>query len=113
MCAPHGGQPHPRHRDLRQDGTPLYTQDPYCKVYLGGQFQRSQTCQSGGKNPNWTDRMFFTIPYGTDPIMKVEVMDNDAFEDDIIGFGSYNVGQYLSQGMNTTGNNRVMQSWSI
>ena len=79
------------------------TQDPYCKVYLGGQYQRSATCQSGGKNPHWNDRMFFTLAYGTDPMMKVEVMDNDAFEDDIIGHGAYNIAQFLQQRMNTTG----------
>ena len=29
-------------------------------------------------------------------------MDNDAFEDDIIGYGSYNIMQFLQQRMNTT-----------
>ena len=46
--------------------------------------------------------MFFTLPYGTDPMLKVEVMDNDAFEDDIIGHGAYNIMQFLQQRMNTT-----------
>ena len=54
--------------------------------------------------------MMFTVPFGTDPMMKVEVMDNDAFEDDIIGYGNYNIGQYLAQRMNTTGTPIFIQS---
>ena len=88
-------------------------QDPYCKVYLGGQYQRSSTCQSGGKDPHWNDRMFFTVPFGTDPMMKVEVMDNDAFEDDVIGYGAYNIAQFLQTRMNTTSKTFVIQLWSI
>jgi hypothetical protein len=87
----------------------LSIQDPYCKIYLGGQYQRSSTCHSGGKNPHWNDRFFFTIPYGTDPFLKVEVMDNDAIEDDVVGYGSYNIAQYLAQGMNTTSNHQITQ----
>ena len=56
--------------------------------------------------------MFFTVPFGTDPMMKVEVMDNDAFEDDVIGYGAYNIAQFLQTRMNTTSNPSFMQSWS-
>lgn len=45
-------------------------------------------------------------------MMKVEVMDKDTFEDDIIGYGVYNVAQYMSQRMNTTGNPSLTQSRS-
>jgi hypothetical protein len=64
----------------------------------------------GGKNPHWNDRLFFTVPFGTDPMMKVEVMDKDVIDDDIIGYGVYNVAQYMSQRMNTTGNPPFTQS---
>ena len=43
-------------------------------------------------------------------MLKVEVMDKDAFEDDIIGYGSYNIAQYLSQRMNSTSNYHSIQS---
>ena len=45
-------------------------------------------------------------------MMKVEVMDKDTFNDDIIGYGVYNVAQYLNQRMNTTGNPHLIQSQS-
>jgi Ca2+-dependent lipid-binding protein len=77
---------------------------PYCKIYLGGQYQRSSTCQSGGKNPSWSDSFFITIPFNSDPMLQVEIWDDDAVNDDMIGSGSYNLAQYLAQRMNTTGN---------
>ena len=43
-------------------------------------------------------------------MIKVEVMDKDVIDDDIIGYGVYNVAQYLSQRMNTTGNYATTQS---
>ena len=46
-------------------------------------------------------------------MMKVEVMDNDAFEDDVIGYGAYNIAQFLQQRMNTTSKSPFIQSWSI
>ena len=57
--------------------------------------------------------MFFTVPFGTDPMMKVEVMDNDAFEDDVIGYGAYNIAQFLQTRMNTTSKTFFIQLWSI
>jgi len=36
-------------------------------------------------------------------MMKVEVMDKDTFDDDIIGYGVYNIAQYMAQRMSTTG----------
>jgi hypothetical protein len=42
--------------------------------------------------------------------MKVEVMDRDTFDDDVIGYGMYNVAQYMSQRMNTTGTHPPIQS---
>ena len=81
---------------------------PYCKVYLGGQYQRSTTAEHAGKDPHWNDTMMFTVPFNSDPIMKVEVWDNDAVNDDMIGTGMYNLAQYLSRGMSTTGKKHLI-----
>ena len=57
--------------------------------------------------------MMFTIPFNSDPIMKIEVWDNDAVNDDLIGAGMQNIAQYLGQRMNTTRKNSLIQFWSI
>ena len=72
----YGSQSNPRYRVYRSYGTSFITQDPYCKVYLGGQMQRSSTCQSGGKTPHWNDVFYFTVM--GDPMLRAEVWDNDA-----------------------------------
>ena len=77
-------------------------QSPYVKIYLGGQYQRSQTAEHAGSDPHWNDNMMFTVPFNSDPIMKIEVWDNDAVNDDLIGAGMQNIAQYLGQRMNTT-----------
>ncbi len=35
-------------------------------------------------------------------MLRVEVWDNDAVEDDMVGAGSYNLMQYVNQGIDTT-----------
>jgi len=81
------------------------------KLYIGGQYHRSSTCQGGGKNPHWNDTFFVTIPFNSDPTLRVEVWDDDAVEDDSVGMGQYNLAQYLSQQMSTTSKNDLTQSW--
>jgi Ca2+-dependent lipid-binding protein len=61
---------------------------------------RSSTCEDGGCNPHWNDTFYFTIM--NDPMLRVEVWDDDTCEDDIVGAGSYNLGMHLNQGMDTT-----------
>lgn len=62
--------------------------------------QRSSTCQSGGKTPHWNDVFYFTIQ--GDPMLRAEVWDNDAVEDDLVGQGSYNLMPYLNNRIDTT-----------
>lgn len=69
---------------------------------------RSSTCQNGSKNPHWNDTFYCTIM--GDPVLKVEVWDNDAVEDDMVGQGSYNLAQYVNQGMDTTSTSSFTQS---
>lgn len=77
------------------------------KIYLGGQYHRSSTCHHGGKNPHWNDTLFITVPFNSDPTLKVELWDDDMSHDDNIGMGAYNIAQYLSQRMDSTGNSVV------
>ena len=79
------------------------------KIYLGGQYHRSSTAEHAGKDPHWNDSFYFTIPFNSDPTLKVEVWDNDACNDDMIGTGMYNISQYLAQRMNTTGKDTFIQ----
>ena len=68
---------------------------------------RSATCNSGGKNPHWNDSFYCSIT--GDPILKVEVWDNDAIEDDLVGQGSYNLMPYLNNRIDTTRKYLVIQ----
>jgi hypothetical protein len=40
-------------------------------------------------------------------------MDKDAFNDDVIGYGTYNMVQFLQTRMNTTSKQLSKQLWSI
>ena len=61
---------------------------------------RSSTCQSGGKTPHWNDTFYCSIV--GDPMLRAEVWDNDAVEDDLVGQGSYNLMPYLNNRIDTT-----------
>ena len=54
-----------------------------------------------------------TIPFNSDTNLRVELWDDDMVHDDNIGMGMYNIAQYLSQQMDSTGNSSSMQSLSI
>lgn len=68
---------------------------------------RSSVCHEGGKTPHWNDTFYFTVT--NDPMLRVEVWDDDTCEDDIVGAGSYNLSQYLNQGMDTNSNQSFIQ----
>jgi hypothetical protein len=44
-----------------------------------------------------------TVPFNSDPMLRVELWDDDMSHDDNIGMGMYNIAQYLSQQMDSTG----------
>jgi|JI9StandDraft_1071089.scaffolds.fasta_scaffold447750_2 hypothetical protein len=62
---------------------------------------RSSICQEGGTYPRWKDALYFTVT--NDPILKVEVWDDDSCLDDIVGTGNYNLEPHLNQRLDTTG----------
>lgn len=67
---------------------------------------RSSTCEDGGTNPHWNDTFYLTVQ--GDPMLRVEVWDNDTCEDDMVGAGSYNLMQYLNRGMDDNCTQRVI-----
>jgi Ca2+-dependent lipid-binding protein len=66
-------------------------QDPYIFVQVGSQRYRSRTCKDGGKRPVWNERFEFT---STDNTLKITVMDQDTFKDDLVGEGTFNLSKY-------------------
>jgi len=52
---PHSHQrlPHPWHWVDRKNGKWPFIQDPYVRIAIGNQQQRTRTCHEGGKNPTW------------------------------------------------------------
>lgn len=73
-------------------------QDPYCVIQVGGQKQRTRTCQGGGKNPNWSDTFQFN---STDPLLRLQVYDDDVGKDEFIGEGTLNLNQFYQNPMRT------------
>lgn len=88
----------PIEANLTRDTEFLARMDPYCRIYLGGQCQRTQTCFNGSKHPHWNESFRFTT---TDLNLRVEVWDCDTVNDDLVGAGAVNLAQYLNNGMPT------------
>ena len=84
-------QPLTRYRDLRLHGTPPPTQSPYCIFRLGNEQHRTQVCHDGGKQPFWNDTIFFNS--ATDCLLRVQVWDEDAVSDDLVGEGQLDIRQ--------------------
>ncbi|OMJ89358.1 hypothetical protein SteCoe_8563 [Stentor coeruleus] len=60
--------------------------DPYCKVILGAQNQRTRVADGAGKFPNWQEQLVFRKTY--EDSMTIEVWDYDsASNDDLVGTG--------------------------
>jgi len=85
----HQRKPHPRYRNLRHDGISTPRQNPYVKIYFGGSQYRTRPCDFGGKTPSWNETFVFN-PTG-DSNLRVEVWDQDAVKDDLVGEGTYNL----------------------
>lgn len=50
-----------------------------------------------------------TVPFNSDPMLRVELWDDDVANDDNIGMGMHNIAQYLSQQMDSTGKSLDIQ----
>lgn len=81
MYQANGGLSHQRYGVYWKHGKGFFIQDPYCKIYLGGQLNRTQIKEEGGKNPRWRDSFYYTLQPNSDPTLKVEVWDDDPGSD--------------------------------
>jgi len=60
--------------------------DPYCKIKIGAQTEKSKECTDGGKFPSWTDTL--TFRRDKEDLINIEVWDADVGKDDLIGQGA-------------------------
>ena len=64
--------------------------DPYCRVVVGSQSQRTKVADGAGKFPSWQDELSFLVT-GEEKIV-VEIWDFDhSTQDDFVGSGSISV----------------------
>jgi hypothetical protein len=62
--------------------------DPFCAIDIGGNKQRTKTCQGGGKKPKFHDTLTFT---SNSPIMNVAIFDEDVTTNELAGQATYNL----------------------
>ena len=76
--------------------------DPYVVCSFSGQSHKSRTHNNGGKQPVWSDTLFFNVnnPYGS---IKIQVWDENTFNDSLVGEGSIDIAPILNNpyGSNT------------
>ena len=65
--------------------------DPFCAIDIGGDKQRTKTCQGGGKNPKFHDTLTFNLTNTNSTVMNVAVFDEDLTSNDLAGQGTYNL----------------------
>jgi len=75
------------------EGMFMGKQDPYLKVFLGGEVRTSSVCTNGGKAPDWKGQKLhpFTIDFESDEAtiaLQVECWDEDKKRDKLIGRGA-------------------------
>jgi len=63
--------------------------DPYCEVLIGSEKVKGKTCHGGGKHPTWQD--VITVHRKGEPVLYIELKDDDPGKDDIIGVCQINL----------------------
>ena len=63
--------------------------DPFCAIEIGGNKQRTKTCQGGGKNPKFFDTLTFNN--ANSKVMSVAVFDEDVTTNELAGQGTYDL----------------------
>ncbi|KNE59214.1 hypothetical protein AMAG_03533 [Allomyces macrogynus ATCC 38327] len=73
-------------------------QDPYLKLALETQTQKTRAHASGGRNPTWNTTLSFNIFEGARS-MRVEAWDEDATSDDLIGMTTIDLSRAFATGV--------------
>ncbi|CAO3638738.1 unnamed protein product [Cunninghamella echinulata] len=72
-------------------------QDPYLRVSINLEdkksFQKTYTAKGAGKTPSWNQT--FTLPLAGEPDLFVEILDEEATADGIIGFAAIPINQIV------------------
>ena len=68
---------------LKRDTDTFGKMDPYCKVKVGFDTQKTKTHNCGGKFPAWKDTL--TFRKNNEDFITVEVWDEDTTSDDLVG----------------------------
>lgn len=81
---------------LTHDTEVFSKMDPYCIVTLGSQRQRTRTCNSAGKFPNWNESLVFSRT--VEDILLIAVMDDDIGRDDLVGETTFPLARMAGMG---------------
>jgi Ca2+-dependent lipid-binding protein len=81
---------------LTRDTQTFGRMDPYIIFKIGGAQQKTKTHEAGGKTPNWSDIMSFTITDETE--LAIRVLDEEVVSDDIIGETRISLEQVIKNG---------------
>jgi Ca2+-dependent lipid-binding protein len=68
---------------LTRDTQTFGRMDPYLVFKIGSTQQKTKTHEAGGKTPNWSDILCFTIT--DEKELAIRVLDEEVVSDDIIG----------------------------
>ena len=68
---------------LEYDTETFGSMDVYCKLTVGGVTEKTSVAQDMGKNPQWEDKIVFTVSSEADQL-HMAMLDKDTFSDDYI-----------------------------
>eukprot|EP00456_Euglypha_rotunda_P065279 TRINITY_DN558_c0_g1_i6.p1 TRINITY_DN558_c0_g1~~TRINITY_DN558_c0_g1_i6.p1 ORF type:complete len:229 (-),score=40.74 TRINITY_DN558_c0_g1_i6:18-704(-) len=79
-------------------------QDPYAKLILGKDKQKTKTHKKGGTKPRWDQTFLFTIPdYDLKEKLTLEIWDEDTLSDDKIGRAYIGLDELVEKANNEDG----------
>mgnify|MGYP002623719544 CR=1 FL=1 len=67
---------------LRRDTDFFTKMDPYCKLRLGNNVQRTHTANGAGKFPSWNDCL--SMKRASEDILIVEIWDKDPLKSSVL-----------------------------
>ena len=83
--------------NLKRDKDIIFKMDPYVKIVLGTQYQKTPVAWMKGKHPGWKDQL--TFRRNAEDLITFEVWDKDILShDDMIGVGAVAFSSVLLKG---------------